>query len=868
MTKIQELITIALDNRSIRLILLISFLISVSYIMQYFIRIYLAKKKKQKGYVIQIIPPKYQPEDFVNEASTRFTLQRFIDNLTATVKNERISFEIFADNTGIKFLIWCPTLKVKELVKLNLYSTYKERIKIKELDFDPVDKFQPYDSEINEYKTAKHDVYMLMDVKDFEGMDPVNDLAGSMIGLEQDDKILFQVVLKPTKLDKLAFSKAKENFRLRKGEISWLSIFFGRFESYFLFLIPLLPLAILRILSELMKAFSTRPQMVDPMQMLHDSDPRKVMVQQDELADFNKRMNEKFKTPFTSYIRVIATGKSKTDRLDAVEQALETMKSETQNRLVRRSSKKFDDLNSRFIYPEDNSFPFYRELFTNQCCLSSREISMLTHLPSEIFDPTIDSYVFPEIAAKKQFRDSQSESDLMLGLNHSREKKFSVYLNEENRKRHLVVTGQTGTGKSTILKNFVLQDIDNRILKGTKRGLILMDPHEDFFMDILRKLPKSHASNNSLILWDTSSEEYYLGFNPLYAIGLTEREIDLIVDSNYKLIEKLIEKINPQGGMGTTAKPILINGMKTLMVMQNEWIKKYPEKAHIMQKYAPTLADVRSLFLGSEIDEVVREIIDLERYEGLRAFWDDILPNYRKSRSWNEIRQGFDNKISQILSGVLLYTFGQSQSSINVEQCIRRSKHLLVNLSAKNLGEEGMSLLGSFLMSKVWFEARRIEQGSRRPFVVYADEFQNFATSDFSQALSEARKFKLELILAHQFFKQLPEKVKDAVTGNVKSKIYYRAGLDDSEEIAKELQGKIIDKEVMEIPEFHSIVKVGEDVFTINVPKERDDNFSDEYVENLIQEQYEKYGRTKNSIEQEIIDRKKWIVEGCSPNVE
>ena len=210
-----------------------------------------------------------------------------------------------------------------------------------------------------------------------------------------------------------------------------------------------------------------------------------------------------------------------------------------------------------------------------------------------------------------------------------------------------------------------------------------------------------------------------------------------------------------------------------------------------------------------------------------------------------------------------MYTFGQSQNSVNISELIRKSKVLLVNLASKNIGEEGMCLLGSMLMSKVWFEAKKVPQEERTPFVVYADEFQNFATPDFSQALSEARKFKLELILAHQFFQQLPDDVFHSVMGNVKTKIYYRCGLEDAQMIAKDLQGKLLEQEVMEIPEFNANMKVGEDVFSIYIPQERKPNYTVEDVNMFIQSSYKKYGKSKQEIEEEIQNRRRWMCNGC-----
>jgi len=852
----------------IQRIIAFSLFISAITAIFYFVKLLLEKRKAQKqiGFVMQIIPPKYSLEENITKQGVRFSLQRFFDNLTASIKDERISLEIYSDHNGIKFFIWTPTKQIQTLIKLNLYSTYRERIKVKTLNNDALRSFKSDYATMNEYKTKKHGVYMLMDVKDFEGMDPVQDLLTAITGMDDENKALIQLVIKPLTIDKQALQMAKENFRLLRSEITWISVFLSHFEVYLLYFVPLLPFAILKLASTLTKSLGGSKEFADPLRLLPDQDPRKIFVDKDNLQDFYSRMDEKYKTSFTTYIRVIATGSHQDQTLNAIEQALESMKSEMQNRLIRKNSRKFSDLKSRFIYPESKVFPFYKEIFTSQGSMSSREISMLYHLPNKILDPMIDHFVAPDVSAKKKFRSKHNIADLYLGINNHHERNYKVHLSNENRKRHIVITGQTGTGKSTILKNFVLQDIDNRLIKGDKRGLILMDPHEDFFIDILERLPANFNQSNHLIAWDTRSEDYFLGFNPLYAVGMTEREIDLVVDSNFKLIEKIIKRGNPQGGMGMTGKPMLINAMKTLMVFQNEWLKRqdYSDKAtKFIKQNAPTLVDIKNLFYADEFEKSITDFIDLDEYEGLRSFWKDTLPNYKQSQSWAEIKQGFDNKISQILTGILLYTFGQSQTSISIENVIRKSKLLLVNLASKNIGEEGMGLLGSMLMSKVWFEAKRIEKAERQPFVVYADEFQNFATSDFSQALSEARKFKLELILAHQFFQQLPDDVFHSVMGNVKTKIYYRCGLEDAQMVAKDLQGKLLEQEVMEVPEFNANMKVGEDVFSLYVPQERDINHSTEAVNNFIQKSYEKYGKAKKDIEKEIAIRREWMRSGC-----
>jgi len=861
-----------IENKLVVIVVATSIMISIGLMVWYFIELFILRRKysRQEGFIMQVIPPKYSSNDVKTKQGERFALQRFVDNLTASAKNNRISFEIYADSDGIKFLVWTPTKKIQDLIKLNLYSTYKERVKIKTLNKDPLKSFNPKESLLDEYKSLKHDVYMLMDVRDFESMDPVTDILTSMTNIESDNKMLFQLVLSPSRIDKEALRMAKENFRLLRSEITWFSVFLNHFEVYLLYFVPLLPFLVFKALSEVSRSFSSRPENIDPMVLLADQDPRKILVDKDSLQNFFSLMDEKYKTSFTTYIRVIAEGNQKEEKLNGIEQALESMKSETQNRLVRKSSKSFTDIQQRFIYPESKIFPFYRELFTSQGALSSREISMIYHLPNKILDPVIEHFVTPDIPVKKDYRSKKQISDLKLGINNTHERQYNIFLPTENRKRHLVVTGQTGTGKSTILKNFILQDIDNNLLKGDKRGLILMDPHEDFFMDLLKRLPDNYKDSKKLIVWDTQNEEWYFGFNPIYAVGMTEREIDLTIDSNFKLIEKIVKRSNPDVGMGMTGKPMLLNAMKTLMVFQNEWVARHNgtvEAVKMMSSLAPTLLDVRTLLFDEKFSEVIRSYITLDNYEGLRTFWNVTLPNYRKSQNWAEIQQGFDNKLSQVLTGILMYTFGQSKSSVNISEIIRKSKILLVNLSSKNIGEEGMSLLGSLLISKIWFESKRIAEEDRKPFVVYADEFQNFASSDFSQALSEARKFKLELILAHQFFQQLPDDVFHAVMGNVKNKVYYRCGLEDSLIVSKDLQGKVLEQEVMEIPEFHANIKAGEDVFSVYVPRERDASINEIDVKDLIDVNYKTLGKSKNMIDSEITNRRNWILKGCELDV-
>ena len=179
-----------LHDKRIIIVILASLGVSLFMTFRYFFTLIIAKYKARKdaGFVMQIIPPKYSLIDSKTKQGERFSLQRFIDNLTASVKKSRISFEIYADYSGIQFLVWTPTKAMQDLVKLNLYSTYKERVQIKTLEDDPINSFRKEYSTVNEYKALKHDVYTLMDVKDFEGMDPIQDMLTALSGMEKENR--------------------------------------------------------------------------------------------------------------------------------------------------------------------------------------------------------------------------------------------------------------------------------------------------------------------------------------------------------------------------------------------------------------------------------------------------------------------------------------------------------------------------------------------------------------------------------------------------------------------------------------------------------------------------------------------------------
>lgn len=330
----------------------------------------------------------------------------------------------------------------------------------------------------------------------------------------------------------------------------------------------------------------------------------------------------------------------------------------------------------------------------------------------------------------------------------------SVMLSESDRRRHLYVIGKTGTGKSTLLLSLILADL------AQGRGLALLDPHGDLAKTVIDRTPRNRIAD--FIYLDPADLEYPLGFNPLFNVELDRRPLVAAhIVSAFRHIWA--------DSWGPRLEYLLQNSVRLLLDGAGSTLLGLPALL-INERY-------RERLLRSCQDPQVRQFWTQEL-----AAWGDAF----KAEALSPLQ----NKIGALLSSpVLRNILGQHKPTLDIPRIMNSGRVLIVNLSKGNLGAGPSFLLGALLSTAFaqGAEARAsIPEHERRDFHFYADEFQNFATDSFGSILSEARKYRLSLTLAHQFLGQIPLTLRQAVLGNAGSIIAYRIGSEDATALAPE----------------------------------------------------------------------------------
>lgn len=414
------------------------------------------------------------------------------------------------------------------------------------------------------------------------------------------------------------------------------------------------------------------------------------------------------------------------------------------------------------------------------------------------------------------------------GINHQ----FGMLRND--RSRHLYIIGQTGAGKSGTLELLALSDVFHN------EGYAIIDPHGDFAVSNMRFIPERRIKD--VVYFNPADTAYPVGFNPL-------------------------EVTNPGQRLNISSE--VIGVLKRMF--GDSW---GPRLEHILRFTLLALLERPS----TTMLDITRMLTDKEfRKETLNYVTDTVVLQFWKAEfaSWNE--KFATEAIAPVLNKVGAFTansiirniIGQPKSTFNIRQIMDEGKILVVNLSKGLIGEDNASILGSFLVTKIQLAAMSRSDipniKDRRPFYLYVDEFQNFATQDFATILSEARKYKLNLIVANQFVAQIEEDVKNAVFGNVGTLITFRVGVPDANFLQHEFAPVFTESDLTNIERFHVYIKTNvanEPIpafsmdLTRDVDKER--AMMNQKVAQMIKELSTlKYGIPKDVVEAEMSIRAK-----------
>ncbi|MCL5784075.1 MAG: type IV secretion system DNA-binding domain-containing protein [Patescibacteria group bacterium] len=418
----------------------------------------------------------------------------------------------------------------------------------------------------------------------------------------------------------------------------------------------------------------------------------------------------------------------------------------------------------------------YMPMFSKTPVLTPDEIASIFHLPSkQIQTPHIVWLPARSAPASEKI----PTSGLYLGKSIFRGTERPVFISEEDRERHMYIIGRTGTGKTTILKTLMLQDI----LAG--KGIAFIDPHGDAAEEMLSLIPPERAKD--VIYFNPGDVTRPFGMNMLEA--KTEDEKHFITTEIIGLMYKLYDP-NKTGIIGPRFEHGIRNAMLTVMAVPGN---TFVEVMRIMQD-----------------PEFVRELLPHVTDPVVRRYWTDQIAHtadFHKS----EVLDYTVSKFGRFVTNrTLRNIIGQSQSSFNFRKIMDEGKILIVNLSKGVMGEENSNFLGLVLVPKILAAAMSradVPEDQRRPFYLYVDEFQNFATDTFATILSEARKYKLNLVVANQFIGQMPEDIKNAIFGNVGSILTYRVGVTDANFLQHEFAPTFTEQDLVNIEARHVYVK-------------------------------------------------------------
>ncbi len=468
--------------------------------------------------------------------------------------------------------------------------------------------------------------------------------------------------------------------------------------------------------------------------------------------------------------------------------------------------------------------------------LSAEEIATVWHVPNILvktpnMDWVISKKLEPPVNLPVPDVTDPPENLTILGeaVFHGQRMRFGI--RQDDRRRHVYVIGKTGMGKSVLLENMIFSDVH------AGRGLAVIDPHGDLIEAILRFIPKSRS--NDVILFDPSDRDFPLSFNMLEAPHPDQRPL---VASG---LMSVFTKLWPDAFSGRM-EHILRNTL--LALLENEGssmlgiLRMFGDDAY----RAKVVARVR--------DPVVKSFWETE-YAG----WSD---KYR-----TEAVAAIQNKIGQLLTTPLIRNIvGQVRSTLDVRHAMDTSKIVLVNLSKGKLGEDTSAFLGSMLVTKFQIDAMSradIPESERRDFYLYVDEFQNFATKSFATILSEARKYRLSLTMAHQYVGQLTigqndASLRDAVFGNVGSLISFQVGSDDAEELSEQFEEMVTPKDILSLPKYHNYTRLMIDgvpskpfsVATLPPPDFIQDDGRIEILRSLTRE---RYAQKRDVVEEKIL---------------
>lgn len=552
-----------------------------------------------------------------------------------------------------------------------------------------------------------------------------------------------------------------------------------------------------------------------------DNEPKS--VDQNLINLFEKKIS---KPLFKVNVRVVASADTESGSesiLEGITAGFSRLSNPEGNELKITKTKKSKDAAS--------DFSFRRFSNKHEMVLNSEELVSIFHFPTPFTDvPRLKSLKSRQLPPSVDL----PKSGVLLGNSIYRGEQQKVFLGDEDRRRHFYVIGQTGTGKSNLMISVAQQDI------ARGKGVAIIDPHGDLVEHILGSIPSNRMKD--VILFDPSSLDNPIGLNMLEFNQNKPEEKTFIVNEMIAIFDSLYD-------LKSTGGPMFEQYMRNALLLLMEDMPNEPA----------TLMEVPRIF--SDSDYRKRKLARIMNPTVI-DFWEKEAEKAGGEAALQNITPYITSKFNTFTANdYMRIIIGQEKSSFSFREIMDNNKILLVNLSKGKIGEINANLLGMIIVGKLLMASLGrvdIPQEERKDFYLFIDEFQNFTTESIATILSEARKYRLNLTVAHQFIAQLKESIRDAVFGNVGSLASFRVGSSDADFLVKNFEPFLTTEDLVNISNYHAYVKLlvkGEssDPFQIKALKAEDPN---QDIVNKIKDMSRlEYGRNREEVERSIYNR-------------
>ena len=671
---------------------------------------------------------------------------------------EHLSLEIASSVDGIRFYVFTPR-KYKNFVQSQIYAQYPDAEIHEAIDYTKSIPSGSFVSSV-EVDLSRDFILPIKTFRDFE-VDPLSAITSALEDVDPDEQLWLQILTRP--VEDFWQDRGHEYVKMVREGISPVTL---NPED----IIIDVGKNILSLGGNVVTHIMRGPQ---PLPEIRGGSPIVRLSAGQELT-LKMVENKLSKIGFETKIRLVSMAGNREraeDLLSGLVSSFKQYSTADANSFIPDPESPSPD-----VLVKDYQARSFTEKEAGHYILTTEELASIFHMPNL-------SVETPSIAwtgAKKGEPplNLTASGTTIIGEVVFRDHKTRFGIKKSDRRKHMYIIGKTGTGKSTLLKNMIIQDMR------VGEGVAVLDPHGQLIDELLDYVPETRV--NDVILFNPADSDHPVSLNMLEMVDPKQRT--LMGDSLVDVFKKYFAE-----SWGPRLEYILKNCILTLLEVPNTSLLSIPRLL--------TDRDYR------------KYIVNLINDPQMKAYWNNEYARMEgNERLITEAISPIQNKVGQFLNSELIRNVvGQPKSTIKLDEIINTGKIFFVNLASGRIGANNTALLGAMIVSQLQFAAMRrvdIPENQRRDFFLYADEFQNFATESFAVVLSEARKYRLDLTITHQYIEQMPRPVQDAVFGNVGTLICFTVGASDARFLEREFTPVFLENDLINLGRYEMYLKL------------------------------------------------------------